>query len=95
VYFLHPLDHFDLVYLLGHFVDFHQKIKGVSLSNNNGSQDQHLPISSGILKYRDVVQSILDCNWKGLVAFETRGIETKDALAELENIYFELLQIRK
>ena len=76
-------------------MDFNKKIKGISLSNNNGSQDQHLPISSGMLDYTDIVQSILDCKWKGLIAFETRGIETENTLTELENIYFKLLRTRK
>jgi sugar phosphate isomerase/epimerase len=69
------------------FKDFHKKIKGISLSNNNGNQDQHLPISTGILNYTDIVKSIIECNWKGLVAFETRGIDTQNTLLELKNIY--------
>ena len=72
------------------FKDFHKKIKGISLSNNNGSQDQHLAISSGAFNYTDFIKTMIECNWQGLVAFETRGIDTQQSLSELKHIYSSL-----
>lgn len=69
------------------FEKFHNKIKGISLSNNNGQQDQHLPITMGELNYNDIIKSILKHKWQGLVAFETRGISTRDTLLELQKCY--------
>lgn len=72
------------------FTDFNYYIKGISLSNNDGSKDQHREIMTGSLNYYELVEAILKTRWYGLVAFETRGINTRNALSQLEIIYNEL-----
>lgn len=62
---------------------YHQKIKGISFSNNNGEQDQHFSISRGTVNYSDFIETIHRNNWKGLVAFEVRDKSTLDSVKEL------------
>jgi L-ribulose-5-phosphate 3-epimerase len=66
---------------------YHHLIKGISFSNNNGQQDQHFGIKDGTLNYDLMMQAIIDSNWKGLVAFETRNQSTLKSLEELTEIY--------
>ena len=66
---------------------YHHLIKGISFSNNNGVQDQHFGIHDGNCDYADVLQAIVETNWKGLVAFETRNQTAKAALADLAVMY--------
>jgi L-ribulose-5-phosphate 3-epimerase len=70
---------------------FHKKIWGMSLSNNNGVQDQHLGLNQGILNYSDIIRSIIAKNWKGIIAFETRGKTLNQSIEELTNIYTQCL----
>jgi len=77
------------------FKKFHERIKGISLSNNNGQQDQHLPIGCGDLDYKQIVTAIIECNWKGLIAFETRGIDTQSSVHQLEDIYLQVKEINE
>ena len=62
---------------------YHRLIKGISFSNNNGVQDQHLGIHDGCCDYRDVINAIVETEWQGLVAFETRNQSAQAALREL------------
>ncbi|MCF5010389.1 sugar phosphate isomerase/epimerase, partial [Pseudomonas lactis] len=41
----------------------------------------------GNCDYADVLQAIVETNWKGLVAFETRNQTAKAALADLAVMY--------
>lgn len=67
--------------------NFHNKIKGISFSNNNGIQDQHFGIHDGTIDYEPVMASIYKNNWQGLIAFETRNQSAKDAFQDLVNLY--------
>ncbi|WP_224970714.1 sugar phosphate isomerase/epimerase family protein [Acinetobacter oleivorans] len=62
---------------------YHDKIKGISFSNNNGEQDQHFSIGRGTVNYSDFIETINRHNWKGLVAFEVRDKTTLDSVKEL------------
>ena len=61
------------------FLRFHEKIKGISISNNNGVFDQHLKMSRGNIDFNHVRQLIDNLSWKGLVAFEIRDESPRDA----------------
>lgn len=66
---------------------FHKNIVGMSFSNNDGIRDQHLALGKGTINYKDIVSTILECNWKGIVGFETRGRELMRSIADLKEIY--------
>lgn len=67
--------------------EFHQLIWGMSLSNNDGVRDLHLGLDQGLISYENVVSKIIECQWKGVIAFEVRGREFQRNIKDLENIY--------
>ncbi len=67
--------------------DFHHRIVGISISNNNGVQDQHVNIFNGTVNYRNIISTLLDLNWKGYIGVEVRDTTPSDSLLHLENIY--------
>ena len=68
---------------------FNKKIKGISFSNNNGFQDQHLGINDGTLNYKKIMKTIYKKKWKGLIAFETRNQSAESAFENLASFYME------
>lgn len=71
---------------LGIFENYHRRIAGMSLSNNNGLQDQHLSLEKGSLNYGEIIAAIHFSGWQGIVAFETRDASPAESVAELEAI---------
>jgi len=69
------------------FEKYHKRIVGMSFSNNNGQQDQHLSLMKGTIDYKQILTSVQLTNWKGIVAFETRDVSPKKSISELENLY--------
>lgn len=67
------------------FNHFHRNIVGISLSNNNGQQDQHLKLEEGTIDILALVKSILDANWRGLVGFETRNATPQQSIQTLHD----------
>ncbi|MEO8400316.1 MAG: sugar phosphate isomerase/epimerase family protein [Gammaproteobacteria bacterium] len=65
----------------------YKRIVGMSFSNNNGQQDQHLSLMRGTIDYIRIVSSIQTVGWKGIVAFETRDNSPSASILELRNIY--------
>ena len=74
------------------FKSCHQSIAGMSFSNNNGDKDQHCGLDKGEISYADLVEAILDCDWLGIIAFETRGKTTSQSIDNLGEIYKQVLQ---
>jgi len=74
------------------FNQFHKRIVAMSFSNNNGERDQHLGLREGKLDYKDLLAAILEKNWKGTIAFETRGKTPHASIQELVGIYDEVKQ---
>ena len=69
------------------FIQFHQRIVGMSFSNNDGLRDQHLGLHQGTIDYKKIIHAILTKQWRGLVAFETRGKHPGSSIVELIAIY--------
>lgn len=73
------------------FKSCHQSIAGMSFSNNNAVKDQHCGLNKGEISYTNLVEVILDCDWRGMIAFETRGKTTSQSINDLTAIYREVL----
>lgn len=69
------------------FTQFHNSIFAMSLSNNNGVNDQHLPLEKGEINYINLISEIIKLKWKGIIAFETRGHRSSQNINDLNNIY--------
>jgi len=69
------------------FRKYASRIVGMSFSNNNGQQDQHLSLTQGTIDYEQIISCIETCQWKGIIAFETRDKLPIDSIRELTQIY--------
>jgi len=69
------------------FVEYHERIVAMSLSNNDGQKDFHHPLAYGDIDYPRVVRTIVSKGWKGLIVFETRGRDPDKSLNDLAQIY--------
>lgn len=98
--FQYILDQIDLsLYLdIGHanlsnncpidiFKQFNKRIVGMCFSNNDGINDLHLDIEDGNIDYKELVKSIIETKWNGLVAFETRNQIARQNITSIVNIY--------
>lgn len=69
------------------FDEFHQRIVGLSLSNNEGEKDTHFPLAYGTVRYPELVRKMVAAGWRGLIVFETRGRTPDKSLEDLASIY--------
>lgn len=69
----------------------HNIMAGISVSNNNGIRDQHLGINDGSVDYKKIVATLIECQWKGILAFETRNKSIEKNIQDLSDIYNSLL----
>jgi L-ribulose-5-phosphate 3-epimerase len=69
------------------FRKYASRIVGMSFSNNNGQQDQHLSLRRGSIDYEQLILCIAACEWKGIIAFETRDESPRGSIHELNQIY--------
>lgn len=73
---------------------YHKKIIGMSFSNNDGQRDQHFGLDKGKINYPQIVKTILDTGWKGIIGFETRGKTTQESISDLNTIYQKALLLK-
>lgn len=66
---------------------YHQRILGMSFSNNDGVRDQHLALTQGNINYKEIIATILKHNWQGIIAFETRGRTPNESIEDLCQLY--------
>lgn len=72
---------------------YHEKIIGMSFSNNDGNYDQHLGLDKGKINYEEIVKAILKNHWSGIIGFETRGKSTRESISDLTKIYQRVIGI--
>jgi L-ribulose-5-phosphate 3-epimerase len=71
------------------FESFYSRIAGISISNNDGSRDQHLSLSKGNINYLRLFGSLIQLNWKGPVGLEIRDLSPKNSLLDVIALYHE------
>jgi L-ribulose-5-phosphate 3-epimerase len=71
---------------------YHHRIVAMSFSNNDGKHDQHLRLKNGTIDYKQIVSATLACQWKGMIAFETRGVSAMQSVHDLFNLYQEVIK---
>lgn len=67
--------------------EFHKRIWGMSLSNNDGVRDLHLGLHQGIIDYQQIVNAIIETNWQGVIAFEVRGRSFAQSVDDLTKLF--------
>lgn len=71
---------------------YHSRIAAMSFSNNDGKRDQHLRLSNGTIDYKQILSTILSTQWKGMIAFETRGVSAVQSIYDLFDFYQEIIK---
>lgn len=66
---------------------FHQRLWGLSFSNNDGVRDLHLGIHQGIIDYQQVVNTIIAVGWRGVLAFEVRGRSFAQSIMDVTQLF--------
>lgn len=66
---------------------YHDRIVGMSFSNNDGVRDLHLGLDNGVIDYHRIVSTMIQCNWHGIIAFETRDRTPSNSINDLYDIY--------
>jgi len=67
--------------------DMGDRIRAVSLSANDGTFDQHTGLAGNIPMIEEVLESIRESSWQGLVFLETPGVPVANSLATLFQIW--------
>ncbi len=63
------------------------RLAALSLSDNDGVRDGHLPLGRGALDFSTVLSAIEASGWEGNIVFETRGRPIRDDVAFFERLY--------
>jgi L-ribulose-5-phosphate 3-epimerase len=66
------------------FREFPKAIGAISVSDNDGKSDSHLGLGRGCAPIEELVAAIVETNWQGVVAFETRGAAVSDGVETLK-----------
>ncbi|MFL6622725.1 MAG: sugar phosphate isomerase/epimerase family protein [Sulfurifustis sp.] len=72
------------------FVKFNKRVAAFSFSDTEGGRDSHLPLGLGRIDFKRLVKHILALDWKGVVAFETRGIDVTKNVEYLNRLVLDL-----
>lgn len=67
--------------------EFHDRIWGMSFSNNDGVRDLHLGIHQGVVDYQKIIDTILKVAWKGVIAFEVRGRSFAQSVKDVSQLF--------
>jgi L-ribulose-5-phosphate 3-epimerase len=68
------------------FRQFHNRIIGMSFSDNHQDRDAHLPLGAGSLPFDALVAAIIEAGWRGMVGFETRGGTLAGSVQQLSGL---------
>jgi L-ribulose-5-phosphate 3-epimerase len=66
------------------FREYPKAIGAISVSDNDGKSDSHLGLGRGCAPIEELVAAIVEAEWRGVVAFETRGAAVSDGVEALE-----------
>ena len=61
-----------------------QAIGAISVSDNDGRSDSHLGLGRGSAPIGEMVAAIVETQWRGIVAFETRGASVSEGVDALK-----------
>jgi L-ribulose-5-phosphate 3-epimerase len=73
--------------------EFSHRIWGMSFSNNDGVRDLHLGIwaflgiNQGLIDYQQVINAIVETNWRGVLAFEVRGRPFNQSVEDVVQLF--------
>jgi L-ribulose-5-phosphate 3-epimerase len=69
------------------FNELHDRIAAFSFSDTDGARDSHWPLGMGTIDWDGLTKQIIEKDWKGLVAFETRNVEPVENINFVNTLY--------
>ncbi|MCY7294562.1 sugar phosphate isomerase/epimerase [Alteromonas sp. a30] len=69
------------------FNELHDRIAAFSFSDTDGTRDSHWPLGKGKIDWNGLTKCIVEKDWHGLVAFETRNVEPKENIQFVNALY--------
>lgn len=67
--------------------NFHDKLSCIHYHDNNGFNDEHLPIGKGDIPWEDLAERLINIKYKGPIISECRNIEAHEAATLFENYF--------
>lgn len=77
------------------FDELHEHIAAFSFSDTDGARDSHWPLGMGKIDFNGLTRKIIEKDWKGMVAFETRDIDPAENIHYVNSLYDENKVIRE
>ncbi|TKF74161.1 sugar phosphate isomerase/epimerase [Vibrio kanaloae] len=69
------------------FSSLHDRIAAFSFSDTDGQRDSHWPLGVGSIDFDGLTRKIIEKNWNGFVAFETRNVDPKENIKFVNELY--------
>ena len=73
--------------VLEYIKNFHEKLICIHYHDNNGMNDEHLPISKGKVPWQNLAEELIKINYQGPIISECRNIEAHES-AKIFEKYF-------
>jgi len=73
--------------VLEYINNFHDKLSCIHYHDNNGLNDEHLPVGKGKVPWEDLAAELVDIKYQGPIISECRNIEAHEAALQLESYF--------
>lgn len=73
--------------VLEYINNFHDKLSCIHYHDNNGFDDEHLPIGEGKVPWKDLAKELTNIKFQGPIISECRNIEAYNAATIFENYF--------
>lgn len=71
--------------VLEYINNFHDKLSCIHYHDNNGSNDEHLPIGTGKVPWEDLAEGLINIKYNGPIISECRNIEAHESATIFES----------
>lgn len=69
------------------FKELHSHIAAFSFSDTDGMRDSHWPLGVGTIDWNGLTKAIIEKDWYGMVAFETRNVDPVENIRFVTDLY--------
>ncbi len=81
--------------VLEYTINFHEKLSCIHYHDNNGLNDEHLPIGKGKIPWDDLAAELININYQGPIISECRTIEAHESALLFESYFRRKLNVHK
>jgi sugar phosphate isomerase/epimerase len=73
--------------VISYINNFHEKLNCIHYHDNNGSNDEHLPVGKGKVPWQDLAVELKSINYRGPLISECRDIDARESALLFENYF--------